>query len=49
MDDIFSVKSSSSYYNAFQTAKLDYYDPYEKLKMSKPLDLNRIRMVHLNI
>lgn len=43
MDDIFSVESSSSYYNAFQTVKLDYYAPYAKLKMSKPLDLNKIR------
>ena len=43
MDEIFSVESSGSYWNAFQTAGLSYYDPYARLKMAEPLDLKRIR------
>lgn len=43
MDEIFSIESSSSYYNAFKAAKLPYYDPYAKLVMAEPLDLNRVR------
>ena len=43
MDDIFSVESSSSYMNAFAVAEMDYYDPYAKLKMADPLDLQRVR------
>lgn len=43
MDDIFSIESSSSYYNAFGVAEMEYYDPYAKLKMADPLDLNRVR------
>lgn len=43
MDDIFSIESSSSYYNAFGVAGLDYVDPYSKLKMYYPLDLDRVR------
>ena len=43
MDEIFSVESSSSYYNAFAVAQMRYYDPYAHLKMVEPLDLNRVR------
>ncbi len=43
MDDVFSVESSSSYMNAFAVANMPYYDPYAKLKMDEPLDLDRVR------
>lgn len=43
MDDVFSIESSSSYMNAFGAAWLPYYDPYAKLVMADPLDLNRVR------
>ena len=43
MDDVFSIESSSSYMNAFAVAQMPYYDPYARLKMSEPLDLNRVR------
>lgn len=43
MDDIFSIESSSSYFNAFATAELPYFDPYACFKMADPLDLNRVR------
>ena len=43
MDDVFSIESSSSYYNAFAVAGMPYYDPYARQKMSVPLDLYRVR------
>lgn len=43
MDDVFSIESSSSYMNAFKVAEMPYFDPYAKLKMIDPLDLNRVR------
>ncbi len=43
MDDVFSIESSSSYMNAFKVAGMSYFDPYVKLKMAEPLDLNRVR------
>lgn len=43
MDDVFSIESSSSYMNAFKVADMPYFDPYAKLKMIEPLDLNRVR------
>lgn len=43
MDDVFSIESSSSYLNAFGVAGMPYYDPYARLKMGEPLDLNRVR------
>lgn len=43
MDDIFSIESSSSYFNAFKVAGMPYYDPYVRLKMAEPLDLHRVR------
>lgn len=43
MDEVFSVESSSSYWNAFATADMLYTDPYARLKMADPLDLVRVR------
>jgi len=43
MDDVFSIESSSSYYNAFAVAGMPYYDPYARQKMAMPLDLHRVR------
>ncbi|WP_300809556.1 asparagine synthase-related protein [uncultured Acetatifactor sp.] len=43
MDIVATEESYGSYSNAFLTAGLDYFDPYEKLKMAEPLDLKRIR------
>ena len=43
MDEVFSVESSSSYMNAFETAQIDYADPYANLQMAEPLDLQRVR------
>ena len=43
MDKLATQESYGSYDNAFITAGLDYFDPYEKLKMAEPLDLDRIR------
>lgn len=43
MDDVFSIESSSSYFNAFGAAGMKYVDPYAKMKMSEVLDLNRVR------
>lgn len=43
MDDVFSRESSSSYYNAFAAADMPYTDPYALLRMSEPLDLQRVR------
>lgn len=43
MDDVFSVESSGSYWNAFGVAELPYFDPYAKLVMADKLDLYRVR------
>ena len=43
MDEVFSIESSSSYLNAFGAAWLPYYDPYAKLIMADPLDMNLVR------
>ena len=43
MDEVFSIESSGSYWNAFAVAGVDYYDPYARLKMGEKLDLNRVR------
>lgn len=43
MDEVFSIESSSSYLNAFATADLPYYDPYARLIMADPLDMQRVR------
>jgi len=42
-DSIITDESYASYENAFSSAKLDYCDPYELLKMASPVDLTRIR------
>ncbi len=43
MDDVFSIESTSSYFNAFKVANMRYYDPYAIFKMQDKLDLNKIR------
>lgn len=43
MDDVFSIESSGSYWNAFGVAGLPYHDPYARMIMSNPLDLSRVR------
>ena len=43
MDEVFSIESSSSYLNAFAVARLPYYDPYARLVMTDPLDMDRVR------
>lgn len=43
MDEVFSVESSSSYWNAFAAADILYTDPYARLKMAEPLELIRVR------
>lgn len=43
MDEVFSVESSGSYWNAFGEAGLPYYDPYARMIMRDALDLNRVR------
>lgn len=42
-DDIVTDESYASYENAFETADIDFIDPYELIKLAKPLDLGRIR------
>ena len=43
MDEVFAIESSSSYLNAFGAAWMPYYDPYARLVMADPLDMNRVR------
>ena len=43
LDVISTEESFGSYSNAFDAAEMDYYDPYERLALSVPLDLSRIR------
>lgn len=43
MDDVAIDESYCSYSNAFAAAGMLYYDPYERQKMSLPLDLERVR------
>lgn len=43
MHEYVDIESYASYKNAFDTAKMDYIDPYEILKMKNQLDLNKIR------
>lgn len=43
MDEVFSIESSSSYLNAFGAAWMPYYDPYVRLVMADPLDMDRVR------
>lgn len=43
MHEYTDIESYASYENAFETAGMDFIDPYEILKMSQPLDLSRVR------
>lgn len=43
MDEVFAIESSSSYLNAFAVARMPYYDPYARLVMAEPLDMQRVR------
>ena len=43
MEDIATKESYDSYANPFLAAKMQYFDPYARLKMSEPIDLNRVR------
>lgn len=43
MDEVFAIESSSSYLNAFGVARMPYYDPYARLVMAEPLDMQRVR------
>ena len=43
MDEVFSIESSSSYLNAFGAVWMPYYDPYARLVMADPLDMQRVR------
>ena len=42
-DEVVTDESYASYENAFETAGVDFIDPYELLKMARPLDLGKIR------
>ena len=43
MDEVFSIESSGSYWNAFGEAEMPYHDPYARMIMSEPLDMSRVR------
>ncbi len=43
MHEYADIESYASYENAFETCGMPFLDPYEILKMAKPLDLGRIR------
>ena len=43
MHNYTDVESYASYENAFHTAGMNYVDPYENMKLGRPLDLIRIR------
>lgn len=42
-DKVITEESYSSYQNAFETAGMHFVDPYENLKMTEPVDLQRTR------
>lgn len=42
-DKSITEESYGSYDNAFKAANIPYIDPYEKMKLKEPLDLNRVR------
>lgn len=42
-DKSITEESYASYENAFSAANISYIDPYEKMKMSKPVDLEKTR------
>lgn len=43
MDEVFAIESSTSYWHMFQKNNMRYLDPAQKVRMSAPLDLYRIR------
>lgn len=43
IDDVFSIESSGSYFNAFSAAGMPYYDMYARLIMAEEFDLYRVR------
>ena len=43
MNDLCTNESYSSYMNALNTARMPYCDPYERMIMRDPLDLDRVR------
>lgn len=43
IDTVATMESYASYENAFLASGVDYFDPYVKLKMADPMDLERIR------
>lgn len=43
LNKLAAQESYGSYDNAFKTAGLNYFDPYENLRMADPLDLAKIR------
>jgi hypothetical protein len=43
LDDIFTVSSGNAYYNEYDYFGIEYFDPYARLVMAEPLDLNRVR------
>ena len=43
MNEDMLLESLNSYINAFKIAGIEYLDPYSYIKMTEPLDLNRIR------
>ncbi|MBR1755790.1 MAG: asparagine synthase [Bacteroidaceae bacterium] len=43
MDDVFAIESSGSYLNAFGAAWMPYHDPYARLVMADPLNMQRVR------
>ena len=38
-----TIETDLSFQNAFETAGLDFYDPYVSMELGEPLDLDRIR------
>jgi asparagine synthetase B (glutamine-hydrolysing) len=43
LNEIFAASSSGAYINAFKLGNMNWFDPYARLKMGKPLDLARVR------
>ena len=43
ISEIYAKSASGALTNAFEAAGMSYIDPYERLKMAKPLDLHRVR------
>ena len=41
--ELYAASAAGALTNAFRCAEIDYIDPYERLKMAEPLDLQRVR------